>query len=98
MLAATGYKDCACAELLGEGPAFLGEMERSGIGTPVDAAPVKADHLREGVRERNALLPDSLVENAHSHELLRTAKQDAGLGRMSTPEKLGAMPWTVCAV
>ena len=65
-------------------------MERSGIGTPVEAAPIKTDHLRQGVRERNALLLDSLVEDSNSHELLRIAKQDAELGRMSMPEKLGA--------
>ena len=93
LLGASGYKDCACADLLRKGGAFVGELERSGIGTPIDAVQGSTDKLCQGVRERNAKLLESLVEDPNSHELLRIARADAGLGRMSIPEKLcGSVP------
>ena len=72
-----------------KGGAFLGELERSGIGTPIETVQGSTDKLGQGVRERNVKLLESLVEDTNSQELLRIARADAELGRMSMPEKLG---------
>ena len=89
LLGAGGYKDHACAELLRKGGAFLGELERSGVGTPTEAVQGSTDKIRQGVRERNEKLLASLFEDENSAELLQIARTDAELGRMSKPEKLG---------
>jgi len=69
---------------------MVGELERSGIGTPTltgrEGRPI--GHSRTTCAEHNTKLKQSLREDVDSDWLLEATKADARLGRMSDPT-----PW-----
>ena len=72
------------------GTEMVGELERSGIGTPTlpgrEVRPI--EHSRTTCVEHNTKLKQSLREDVDSDWLLEATKADARLGRMSDPT-----PW-----
>ena len=65
---------------------MVGELQCSGIGTPLEGDVCKsAETLWSTRKQSNAALMKELREDTHSVELLRMTKEDASLGRMSTP-------------
>ena len=72
---------------------MLGELPRSGIGTPADRDRVKSlAELSAGTLASNKQLIAELREDAHASELLRATREDAALGRMAAPAILLGEP------
>ncbi len=85
----TGYGDCACVEFFRAGALLLGELPRSGIGTPCALeAPCSVDELWAQRVEWNQELMASRREDANSRQLLQVSMADADLKRMSKPMRL----------
>ncbi len=70
---------------------MLGELYRSGIGTPAPPSNVgDAEELKRNVAASNESLLAELREDKHAAALLSSAREDAALGRMTSPAPLGA--------
>ena len=77
---------CACVQSAWAGAAMLGELACSGVGEAVSVDYVKSIGELMGSCERsNAALLRELREDSNAADLLRLAKEDAALGRMSEP-------------
>ena len=67
----------------------MGELERSGIGRPVDVDPVNSiDELEASCHARNKSLVRQLKDQCHADELMAVTWQDAALGRMTEPQRV----------
>ena len=68
---------------------MIGELECSGVGTPIECDQVKSvEELEASCARSNAELLSELREDEVSSELLRITVEDAKMGRMSEPELL----------
>ena len=68
------------------GAALLGDLQCSGIGTPLTYTECKpVDELWQARAESNVALLSELREDAHATELLAMTQEDARLGRMTPP-------------
>ncbi len=75
-----------CGALCLAGAAILGELDCSGIGSPIVCDRVKSvDALRESKPKHNEVLLREIREDPNAGELLRVTQADAVLGRMTAP-------------
>ena len=66
------------------GTDMVGELEASGIGTPVPGGKARqSDAVKQGCTEHNKQLMQVIREDEHSEWLLEATNDDAALGRMS---------------
>ena len=79
--------------LSGIGAKMIGELERSGVGTPVEFDTVKSiDDLWRGRMCSNRELLSGLREDEHAEALFQATRKDAAVGRMSEPVLIGESP------
>lgn len=72
---------------------MIGELDRSGIGAPVEVDKVPSlGELWASCRASNEKLLTELREDEHSLMLLQLARQDAALGRLSQPMPVEQFP------
>jgi len=72
---------------------MLGELSRSGIGTPLEVAVVPSvDALQASIAVSNRKLLRGLRESDHSNELLRLARKDADVGRLVMLQSVEEFP------
>ena len=76
---------------------MVGELDRSGIGTPLTVENIKSlDKLWHVCEARNAALVKSLRVDPHADELLAMARADAKLHRVSAPVPIEEFDTTSC--
>ena len=81
--------DKECVEFFRCGADFIGHLPASGIGVPCDSSlDAGLCELESGLVDRNTALLASLKEDAQSCALLRAAREDASVGRMTEPALL----------
>ena len=86
LLRASGHCDTAVVDLFRKGALMLGELERSGVGKPLDKDVVgSVATLQAGCAQSNRALLEQLRVDPNADARLEIMKEDARLGRMSAP-------------
>jgi hypothetical protein len=100
LLRVTGHHRPDCVDVFRYGAKILDLLDYEGLGEPVVCnvsapstapGPNSCDELKATCYEHNLKLLSHLKENEHSQELLRIARADAALGRMSDPVPLDSV-------
>ena len=84
------YKDAECIDMFRMGGPLLGFLPNSGHGVPIEyTMEGSIRDLMNGKEERNRSLIAGLKEDVNSDVLLAKTLDDAKLGRMSMPSRIG---------
>ena len=86
----SGHCDTSMPELFRSGASVSGVLPSSGTGFPVDAVavPTPVESLAASRSQANAELCRTILDTEHSAVLLEKTRDDAELGRMSSPVPL----------